>query len=372
MPYARPTLTQLRQQALQDILDGGIPGVSAVLRFSVLYVLSMTLAGLAWLHYGYLDWIAKQAVPWTATDEWLAAWGALKGVTRKAATAAASESVTFTASGSSIIPAGTSIVLTGGLTAQTTADSVTTNGQTVAPATCLTTGAAGNVTAGTTVTLSSPVPGIQTTGIVSQPFTGGADIEAEDDYRTRVLEAYQDSERIGTEADYKQWALAVSGVTRAWVVRNGFGTGTVVIYIMLDAANAAQGGLPQGSNGCATDEARYTTATGDQLRVANALWQEQPVTPLVLIMSPVLQPTDFVISDLGSNNTASNKALIIAALQDMFMRVSGPGVTIAPNQWQEAIAAIGLSAYNIASPSAPIVAANISSMPSLGTVTVES
>lgn len=75
MPYARPTLTQLRQQALQDVLDGGIPGVSAVLRFSVLYVLSMTLAGLAWLHYGYLDWIAKQAVPWTATDEWLAAWG---------------------------------------------------------------------------------------------------------------------------------------------------------------------------------------------------------------------------------------------------------------------------------------------------------
>ncbi|MFE8872789.1 baseplate J/gp47 family protein [Acetobacter persici] len=371
MPYARPTLTQLRQQAQQDVLDGGIPGVSSMLRFSVLYVLSMTLAGLAWLHYGYLDWIARQAVPWTATGEWLAAWGALKGVIRKAPTAASSSAITFTATGSNIVPAGTSIILTGGLTATTTADSVTANGQTVAPATCTTTGSAGNVPAGATVTLSSPVPGIQTMGTVSAPFTGGADIETEDDFRTRVLGAYQDSERIGTEADYKQWALAVSGVTRAWVVRNGFGTGSVVVYVMLDAANAAQGGLPQGSNGCATQEWRYTTATGDQLRVANALWDEQPATPLVVIMSPALQPTDFVISDLGANNTADNKNLITAALQDMFERVSGPGVTISPNQWQEAIAAIGLSAYNIASPSAPIVANNISSMPSLGALTLE-
>lgn len=371
MPYARPTLTQLRQQALQDVLDGGIPGVSAVLRFSVLYVLSMTLAGLAWLHYGYLDWIAKQAVPWTATDEWLAAWGALKGVIRKAPSAASSPSVIFTATGGSIIPAGTSIILTGGLTATTTADSVTTNDQTTAPAICTTTGSAGNVPEGTSVTLSSPVAGIQTIGSVSEPFTGGADIETEDDYRSRVLDTYQDSERIGTEADYKQWALAVSGVTRAWVVRNGFGAGSVVVYIMLDSANAAQGGLPQGNNGCATNETRYTTASGDQLRVANALWNEQPVTPLVLIMSPVLQPTDFVISNLGANNTAGNQKLITAALQDMFERVSGPGVTISPNQWQEAIAAIGLSAYNIASPSTPIMAKNISSMPSLGTLTLE-
>ncbi|NHO43344.1 hypothetical protein GOB83_14470, partial [Acetobacter fabarum] len=79
MPYARPTLTDLRQQALQDVLDGGISGVSAVLRFSVLSVLCYALAGLSYLHYAYLDWISQQAVPWTATDEYLESWGALKG-----------------------------------------------------------------------------------------------------------------------------------------------------------------------------------------------------------------------------------------------------------------------------------------------------
>ena len=50
MPYARPTLTQLRQQAVQDVVNGGIPGVVALLRFSVLYVLCMVLGGLAWRH----------------------------------------------------------------------------------------------------------------------------------------------------------------------------------------------------------------------------------------------------------------------------------------------------------------------------------
>ena len=77
MPYARPTLTDLRQQALQDVLDGGIVNVSAVLRFSVLSVLCYALAGLAYLHYAYLDWKSKQAVPWTATDDYLDSWGAL-------------------------------------------------------------------------------------------------------------------------------------------------------------------------------------------------------------------------------------------------------------------------------------------------------
>ncbi|EHV0233325.1 phage baseplate protein, partial [Salmonella enterica] len=40
------------------------------------------------LHFAYLDWIARQSNPFTAEDEWLAAWGALKNVYRKDASAA--------------------------------------------------------------------------------------------------------------------------------------------------------------------------------------------------------------------------------------------------------------------------------------------
>src|SRR5260364_179792 len=57
MPYTRPTLTELRQQVAQDL------GVDALLRFSNLRIVGDAQAALAHLHYGYLDWIARQGVP---------------------------------------------------------------------------------------------------------------------------------------------------------------------------------------------------------------------------------------------------------------------------------------------------------------------
>ncbi|GCE83074.1 baseplate J/gp47 family protein [Komagataeibacter diospyri] len=367
MPYARPTLSELRQQAQQDVINGGIPGVVALLRFSVLNVLAMVLAGLAWLHYGYIDWIALQAVPWTATGEYLAAWGALKGVTRKAA-GYASGTVSFTVTGTAVIPAGTALVLTGGVGATTTADSVTTNGTTLASWTATTAGSAGNVAAGSIATLSSPVAGVQTTGTVVALTTSGADVETDDALRTRVMDAYQQPGECGNEDNYVTWALDVTGVTRAWCNPLGYGAGTVVVYIMLDDANEATGGFPNGTDGSATGDTRYKTATGDQLTVANAIQSERPVTALVIVCAPIAQPVDFVITDLGTGNTTANQTAITEALQDMFLRLSAPGGTINPNDWEEAIAAIGLDSFEVQSPAGPVTGANAGAMPVLGTI----
>lgn len=371
MPYARPTLTDLRQQALQDILDGGITNVSAVLRFSVLSVLCYALAGLAYLHYAYLDWIAQQAVPWTATDEYLESWGALKGVTRKAATAA-SGSVAFNVTGDGTITAGTGIALAGGLMAVTTSDSTTSGSVATAPATCSTTGSAGNLAAGNLATLSSPVAGIQTVGQVATAFVGGADIEEEQAFRSRVMLAWQGDGENGKKQDYIDWALAVPGVTRAWANPLGFGAGTVVVYIMLDDANVGNKGFPNGTNGACSSDTRYATATGDQLNVANALYQSQPVDALVIVCSPVAQPVDFIISDLGAGNTIANQTLMTAALTDMFLRLSKPGGTIHPNDWDEALSAISLSTFNVSEPTGPVTGGNAAAMPMLGTITFES
>lgn len=367
MAFSRPTLTELRQQALQDIQNGGISGVTAILRFSVLYVLAMALAGLAHLHYGYLDWISKQAVPWTATGVYLEAWGALKGVVRKSATASAG-SVSFGTSGASSIPAGTIIQITGGLSVISTADSTMSGTTAVVPCLSQATGAAGNIAAGASATLGSPVPGVQTTGAVSIAFTGGADVEGDDDLRGRILEAFEEGGENGNEEDYVKWAKEVPGVTRAWVNPLGYGAGSVVVYIMLDNAQSANNGFPQGSDGAASTESRYTTATGDQLTVANALMPKRSVTALVIVCSPIPQAIDFVINSLGSNNTDENQILIEGALRDMFRRLSGPGATIYPNQWNEAVAALGLSQFNIASPAAAVTGSSIGSMPVCGSV----
>ncbi|GAB6854160.1 baseplate J/gp47 family protein [Asaia astilbis] len=371
MPYQRPSLDDLRQQARQDILNGGIPGVTALLRYSVLNVLATVMAGLSWLHYQYLDWIARQAVPWTATDEYLEAWGTFKKTFRKPATVATGQ-VSFPVTGSPVIPEGTTVQISGGGTAVTTAESVTTDGVTVAPCAITQAGAAGNIAKGATATLGSPQEGVQTTGRVTEPFTGGADAETDDALRDRILAAFERGGENGNREDYEGWAKAVPGVTRAWVNPLGFGAGSVVLYIMLDNANAANAGFPIGKDGAASEEKRYPAAAGDQLTVANALYSLRSVTALVIVCSPERQTVDFTIDSLGTNNTAANQALIAQALQDMFTRLSAPGATLFPNQWNEAVAALGLSQFNISSPSAPIIATHIGAMPMLGSVSFRS
>lgn len=366
MPYARPTLTDLRQQVVQDIQNGGIPGVVTLMRFSVLWVIAMAQAGLAHLHYGYLDWISKQAVPWTATDENLEAWGALKSVYRKEA-ATATGSIAFTISEDADIPAGTAIVA-GGVDVVTTADSVISGTTATVQCTASEAGAAANIALGAIATLSSPIAGVQTTGTVTIAFTGGADEEDDESLRDRIMAAYAKGGENGSSADYVAWAEAVSGVTRAWVNPLGAGAGTVVVYVMLDSVRSTYGGFPQGSDGAASAEGRYQVATGDQLLVANAIYAEQTVTALVIVCSPVAQAVNFVVSDLGDDNTSDNQASITSALQDMFRRLSSPGGTIHPNYWNEAIAAIGLDQFNVTSPSVPVVAVSTGSMPVLGTV----
>ena len=70
MPFNRPTLSGLRSQVAADI-STGLPGADGLLRFSNLAVLGSSLAGLTHLRFGFLDFIALQATPYTATDEFL-------------------------------------------------------------------------------------------------------------------------------------------------------------------------------------------------------------------------------------------------------------------------------------------------------------
>ncbi|WP_410923633.1 baseplate J/gp47 family protein, partial [Pseudomonas sp. SIMBA_041] len=77
-------------------------------------------------------------------------------------------------------------------------------------------GSAGNADVGTVVSLSETVDGIQQGGAITATVQSGADIETNDELRSRMLDAYQSTPQGGDEEDYVQWARAVAGVTRAW------------------------------------------------------------------------------------------------------------------------------------------------------------
>lgn len=382
MPYARPTLTDLRNQTAADI-QAALPGSDPLLRFSSLNVLGRALAGLGNSQYGYTDWVAKQSNPFTATDEFLEAWAALKNVFREPATQAGFAvpgQVTFPGTNGVDLPIGAQLIRGDGVTFTTTSDGVVAgnvvvvNASTDADPTGLT-GAFGNCGIGTVMTLGTAIAGIQSTGTVTTAFTGGADVELDDSLRTRMLQAYQNVPQGGSQQDYVTWAMQVNGVTRAWCNPNGFGAGTVVVYTMFDVTEAPNGGFPQGVGGVATLETRGTpTATLDLLDVANWIFPVRPATALVYSVAPSQQVINFTIAGIPGAS-AVTRAAIASVISGIFVLYGSPlsttpgaSGTVDLSFINSAIAAIpGTAGFVITSPTSNIVGTT-GQLPVLGTI----
>lgn len=366
MPFQRPTLTDLRQQAAADIASE-LPGGDGLLRFSNLMVISNVLSGFANLQYGYLDWISQQAVPWTAGGEFLEGWAALKGIFREAATKA-SGTATFTGINGTVLPTGSLITRSDGETFITTDDGTVASGTVTVPATDQVAGAQGNTLATTALTLGTAVAGINSNGVAATNFIGGADTEDDDSLRVRMLQTYQNPPQGGSQADYVTWALEVNGVTRAWCFPNWQGNGTVGVLFMMDVTEAAFNGFPQGTNGVATDETRDIVATGDQLAVANHIFPLQPVTALVYAVAPTAHSINFTISNLDPN-TLAMKTSIEEAIIACFLRVGSPGGTVPLAAIEASIVAIpGLIDFIITVPAGDVTN-GAGQLPVLGTIT---
>lgn len=322
MPYPRPTLTQLWQQAAADIA-ANLPGADALLRYTNLGVLAKVIAAAINGVFGYVDWVARQCTPFTATGEYLEAWAALKNVFRSAATAARGQ-LQFTGTSGELIPAATPIVRADGRAYVSTADATVIGGVATVTIVDTTPGAAGNSQSGTQFTLGVGIAGVTSTGAASTAITGGADPQTDASLRTDMLKAYAAPPQGGDLADYVNWALQVPGVTRAWTVGSALGAGTVQVYAMLDDAEAAFGGFPQGTNGVAANETRDTAATGDQLTIANHIFPLRPVTALVYVYAPVTNPVAMTISQIAGVSTAI-KAAIAAAFAQVLLEQAAPG-----------------------------------------------
>ena len=306
MPFKRKTLTELRDEN-RNFLQAELKNVGALLRFANLKVVADMDAGMAHLHYGYLDYMALQSNPFTATGEYLAGWMALKRVYRKPASAAKSKDVKAVGAANRIIPVGTILnrgdgyqytVATeikiqdsgeghGGITAvlPDVTDDVTGGG------------ANGNADAGTVLTLDVNIAGVEAQVTLIEAATGGADIEDEEVFRSRGLLSWQEPPQGGSDTDYKKWALEVSGVTRAWVKRRLNGAGTVGVYIMCDGN--LNDGFPVGTDGISQlEEWGAVKASGDQLSVADHIYPLQTDTAIIFVCSPIRKTINFEIAGI--------------------------------------------------------------------------
>ena len=365
MPYQRPTLKEIKAQVASDI-QSALPGSDPLLRFSNLGIIGVALANMGNAEYGYLDWIAKQGVPFTATDEYLYAWGALKGVIPKPATAANNGAITFTGANGTIIPDQTPLVRGDGaaFTVQGAVEII--GGLAIVSASANVAGAPGNSATGIVMNLGTAIAGVNSTGSVTTAFTDGTDAEKTDAYRSRMLQVYAQPPQGGAQSDYVEWALAVPGVTRAWCNPNGFGPGTVVVYTMLDISESAQSGFPQGTNGVAALETRGVTATGDQLTVADHIYPLRPCTALVYSVAPIAQSINFTIHGVPVGSRAAVTAEL-SALLTMQGTATGGSIPIML-AWLAVAAVTGVTDFEITAPTTDIVT-TVGNLPVIGTVT---
>ena len=347
MSFQRPTLSEIIARTRGDI-ESRLPGADASLRHSALDILARAHGGATAGLYGYLDWLARQLMPDTAEAEHLARWASIWGVRRKAATVA-SGTVVATGQGGAAIAEGSELVRGDGALYRTTAPASVADGEAVLSIEAKAPGLAGQLVAGSRLTFSKPVGGVDAEVIVATTDAPGSEEETDAALLERLLARIRKPPQGGALHDYIAWTLAQPGVTRAWAWADWMGAGTVgVAFVMDDRANI----LPL------EEDIEAVEAALDMLR---------PVTAELYVFAPIAWPVDVVVRI--APDTAEVRAAIEAELADFFARDAEPGGTIYTSRMGEAISlAAGEFAHTIDLPERDLTAP-AGRIPMLGEVT---
>jgi uncharacterized phage protein gp47/JayE len=341
MAFVRPTLAELVATTEADI-EARLEGADARTRNSVLGTLSRVIAGAVHGLYGHQAWIADQVLVETSEAENLDRRGATWGVYRKAA-AYATGLVTFAGSAGAEIAAGTLLRRADGARFVTTTAGVIAAGTAIVDVEAEAAGAAGNTVGSAPLALVSPIAGI--TGaptVVSAGLVGGADAEADEDYRRRIQDRIRQPPHGGNRSDYVTWALEVAGVTRAWCLPLASGPGTVTVLFAMDDVRAAGQGIP---------------VPADVAVVQSYIDARRPVCADVLVAAPIAVPLNLTISGIQPPDAAV-RAAVEAEFRDLVLREAAPGGTILLSHLREAISvAAGETDHVLVSPAANVTRA---------------
>ena len=196
-----------------------------------LYAVAAQIYGL----YVQAEWVDRQCFPQTAAGEFLDKHAQLRGLERRAATAAQGTirfSTDSAAATDLVVPAGTICLTAGGVRFETTQEAVLAAGETSVdvPAQAVEPGAAGNAAAGTIRAMAVAPVGVS--GCTNPAgFSGGTDEEEDEALRARVLETYQRMPNGANAAFYQQGAMSFPQVAAASVIPRPRGVGSVDVVI---------------------------------------------------------------------------------------------------------------------------------------------
>jgi uncharacterized phage protein gp47/JayE len=165
-------------------------------------------------------------------------------------------------------------------------------------------GTGGNLEAGTSLTIQSPVEGLTSqTGVVdSDGITGGLDLEQPANWRARILQRIRQPAMGGSVNDYQTWAkAALVGVSYVNVI-------------------AGYGGLP--NVGVVIGMAGPAVPTSGQIATVQAYLDQpsiKPVTAVPVVLAIALNPIDITLHlapDTPTLRTAATDALALSFQQN--------------------------------------------------------
>jgi uncharacterized phage protein gp47/JayE len=315
--FSRPSLADLIERAEGEV--AARLGTGTLLRRGPLAVLARVLAGLSHTAHGHLDFVARQVLADTAEGVYLERHASIVGLSRKVS-AAATGLVTFTGTNGALIPAGTVLRAADGTTFTTDELGTISGGVASLAVTSTDGGLAGNLSAGTSLALVSPVAGVNATATVEAGgLTGGTDLESDDALRARVLEFYARRPQGSAASDYEQVALLVPGVTRAFAIGGHFGAGSVGITFLVDD--------------------HPTSPIPDAGKVAEVQAAIDAFRPVTVTQATVFAPTpvDLDPAITLTPNTAAVQAAVTQSLSDLLRAETRPGGTLLLSHVREAI-----------------------------------
>lgn len=349
MSFSRPTLSVLIERGRADI-NARLTGAEARLRHNVLDVLTRMHQGAMNDFYAYAGWIADQILPDTADGAFLARHAARWGLSRKAATFAAGTAIASGVNGRTI-PADARLSRIDGTQYRVATATTIEGGTATLPLKAVESGSGQSADAGQELTFQELIAGVNAVATVSAGgIADGSAEEMDDSLLDRLLARIQNPPQGGSAADYKLWALAQPGVTRAWVLPGWLGSGTVGLTFVMD-------GRPD-----------IIPTAADIAEVQAALDYLRPVTAALTVFAPIPQPVDIAATIFP--DTPAVRAAVLANLGDMFLRDAEPGGTIRRSRLSEAVSiAAGEAYHELIAPAQDIVAATAAKLPVPGAVT---
>lgn len=187
-------------------------------------------------------------------------------------------------------------------------------------------GAIGNLDPGDTVSFASPLANVARTVVVDSQTVTGADGEAVEEYRQRVVDRFQKRPQGGAYADYELWGEEPSGILNVYPYTSDC-PGQVDLYV---EATTASSGSPDGIPTTAQlqevlDSVELDNSGLASRRPANALVNAYPITRVGFDV----RVTGLLVSDL-----AEIRSQIEASLTEFFLTREPyiPGLSVPPRK----------------------------------------